>query len=70
MKDIEPGLYRHFKGKTYKVLGVAHHSDDLEDMVVYQHLDDGQMWVRPVSSFLETVDRDGKVQKRFEKIEE
>jgi hypothetical protein len=67
MVDIEPGLYRHFKGKTYKVLGVAHHSDDLEDMVVYQHLDDGQMWVRPVSSFLETVDRDGKIQKRFTK---
>lgn len=67
---VKPGLYKHFKGKTYRVIGVAKHSEDLEDMVVYEHLDDGQMWVRPVSSFLETVNRDGKIQKRFVKVEE
>ncbi|MCC6643671.1 DUF1653 domain-containing protein, partial [Candidatus Peregrinibacteria bacterium] len=35
---IEPGIYRHYKGKNYRVIGVAKHSETMELMVVYQGL--------------------------------
>ena len=33
-RALRPGRYRHFKGGEYEVLGVARHSEGLEDMVV------------------------------------
>jgi len=30
----KPGKYKHFKGKTYEILGVARHSETLELLVV------------------------------------
>lgn len=71
-RTIRPGArYRHFKGKEYRVLYVARHSETLEEMVVYQQLY-GEMgvWVRPLDMFLGTVERDGKAQYRFEEIED
>jgi hypothetical protein len=60
------GEYEHFKGKRYKVIGVAKHSETLEEMVVYQKLyDDGALWVRPLAMFLEDATRDGKTFPRF-----
>ena len=65
-KGPRPGRYRHFKGGEYEVLGVARHSEGLEDMVVYRPLyNDSGLWVRPVSMFTENVERDGKLQPRF-----
>lgn len=67
--DIKPGKYRHFKGNMYEVIGVAKHSETLEEMVVYRALyGSGDLWVRPVSMWNETVERDGKTFKRFEYI--
>ena len=69
--DIKPGRYRHFKGNMYEVIGVAKHSEDLEEMVVYRALyGDGELWVRPASMWDETVERDGKVFRRFEYVGE
>ena len=71
MADIRPGRYRHFKGNEYQVLGIARHSETLEELVVYRALyGDGGLWVRPASMWTETVERDGKVQPRFVRIEE
>ena len=68
---IEPGRYRHFKGKEYEVLCVARHSETLEEMVVYRALyGDFGLWVRPVSMWNETVERDGKISRRFTYIGE
>ncbi|QGU94697.1 DUF1653 domain-containing protein [Clostridium bovifaecis] len=63
--------YRHFKGKEYRVLYLAKHSETLEDMVVYQPLY-GEMgiWVRPLEMFLEKVEFKGKIVNRFEEVEE
>lgn len=63
--------YRHFKGKDYKVLYVAKHSETLEEMVVYQQLY-GEMgiWVRPIEMFFEKVEFEGKLVNRFEEVEE
>jgi hypothetical protein len=53
---IKPGLYRHFKGKQYRVLFVAAHSETLEPMVVYQALyGELGMWVRPACMWDEMV---------------
>lgn len=71
MESIKPGRYRHFKGKEYEVLGVARHSETEEELVVYRALyGDSGLWVRPVSMWNETVERDGKTFRRFTYIGE
>ena len=71
MVDITPGRYRHFKGNEYEVLGVARHSETLEDMVVYRALyGDGGLWVRPAAMWSETVEKDGCRVLRFAPVEE
>jgi hypothetical protein len=64
--EIRLGKYRHFKGKEYEVIGVAKHSESLEEMVVYRALyGKGGLWVRPVSMWNEEVEKDGVRYKRF-----
>ena len=71
MESIKPGRYRHIKGKEYEVLGVARHSETEEELVVYRALyGDFGLWVRPVSMWNETVERDGKTFRRFTYIGE
>ena len=71
MESIKPRRYRHFKGKEYEVLGVARHSETQEELVVYRALyGDFGLWVRPVSMWNETVERDGKTFRRFTYIGE
>ena len=66
MESIKPGRYRHFKGREYEVLGIARHSETEEELVVYRALyGDFGLWVRPVSMWNETVERDGKISRRF-----
>ena len=68
--EIEKGKYRHFKGNEYEVIGTARHSETLEEFVVYKALyGEGGLWVRPASMWNETVERDGRVFRRFEKID-
>ena len=65
--EIKLGRYKHFKGNQYLVLHIAKHSETLETMVVYQALyGELGVWVRPASMWNETVERDGKIFKRFE----
>ncbi len=52
------GTYRHFKGHTYIVIGIARDSETLDDMVVYKNIDNDDMWVRDKKMFLSKVDRD------------
>lgn len=71
MEQIKKGKYRHFKGKEYRVVGIARHSETLEDMVVYEALyGEGGLWVRPASMWNEEIEQDGKKFKRFEFIGE
>ena len=67
MNEIKPGRYRHYKGQEYEVIGIARHSETLEDLVVYRALyGEGEIWVRPKEMFLDTVEVDGKKVRRFE----
>jgi len=64
-------IYRHFKNKKlYKVIGVAKHSETMEEMVIYepQYKSENRLWVRPLSMFLEKVELNGIKQKRFELV--
>ncbi len=54
--DPRPGRYRHYKGREYRVLGLARHSETLETLVVYEQLyGPGGLWVRPAAMFTEMV---------------
>jgi hypothetical protein len=60
------GIYRHYKGQRYRVLGTARHSETEESLVVYQALyGDRGWWVRPATMFCETVEVDGEPLARF-----
>ena len=60
MQEIIIGeTYRHFKGNMYKVVGLAKHSETMEDMIVYESLRNNTLWVRPKSMWNEVVDDNG-----------
>lgn len=57
--DIKSGnIYKHFKGMKVKVIALAKDSETLEDMVVYEHLDTKEVWVRPYKMFISKVDKE------------
>ena len=63
---IQPGIYSHFKGEEYEVLGTAKHSETEEEHVVYRPLKNTeQLWIRPLTMFTETIEREGKKLQRF-----
>ena len=70
-EKIKLGKYEHFKGKPYEVVGVARHSETLEELVVYKALYDSKdfgknsLWVRPKKMFFENVTIEGKEVPRF-----
>lgn len=67
--SLATGRYRHYKGREYEVLGVATHSETHEKLVVYKCLyGDFDIWVRPLTLFVETVNLGGVDVPRFEKI--
>jgi len=61
---IEVGKYRHYKGGYYEVIGVARHSESLEEMVMYKN-EKNEFWVRPKKMFLENVIVEGQQVPRF-----
>lgn len=69
MTDLPLGLYQHYRGNFYNLIGLCRHSETLEELVVYQALyGDYGLWVRPLSIFLETVEIDSQDFPRFKFI--
>tara|TARA_R110002167_G_C12262727_1_gene613204 strand:- start:58 stop:273 length:216 start_codon:yes stop_codon:yes gene_type:complete len=64
--SLEIGRYRHYKGNEYEVIGVAKHSEDETELVVYRPLyGEKSLWVRPLDMFTETVKVKGLDTPRF-----
>lgn len=64
------GKYKHYKGKEYEVIGIAKHSETLEELVVYKALyGEGALWVRPFKMFEEEVEVDGQKIPRFKYLD-
>lgn len=71
MSKLQLGLYRHYKGNDYKVIGTAKHSETLETLVLYMpQYGEGGYWVRPLEMFLENVEINGQVKPRFAYVSE
>jgi hypothetical protein len=74
MAELKPGKYRHYKGGLVQVLGVAHSSENLEDVVIYIALYEcrdfgiGSVWARPKKSFLEKVVVGKRKVPRFKRV--
>ena len=69
MAEAKIGRYSHYKGNEYEVIGVAKHSETLEEFVVYRALyGDNALWVRPKAMFSETVEVNGKKVPRFKYV--
>ncbi|MFA6255194.1 MAG: DUF1653 domain-containing protein [Patescibacteria group bacterium] len=68
MAKLKLGKYCHYKGKNYLVIGLAKHSETLEELVVYKALYNNKvskLWVRPKKMFLGKVKVGGKIVPRF-----
>ena len=66
--ETQKGLYQHYKGGLYRVLGTVRHSEDLSPMTLYRALyGEHGLWVRPAAMFNEDVMIDGVRQPRFTK---
>ena len=71
LPKLPRGIWKHYKGGRYQLVGVAYHSETLEPMVVYRALyGEGALWVRPASMWQETVVVDGVAVPRFSLVEE
>ncbi|MBL0075744.1 MAG: DUF1653 domain-containing protein [Rhodocyclaceae bacterium] len=65
-QDLRPGIYRHYKGKLYEVIGSVHHSETREMLTLYRALyGERGLWVRPTAMFSEDVMVNGILQQRF-----
>lgn len=68
MNELKAGIYKHYKGGLYMVLGVARHEETREKLVAYIQLSGkygAKIWVRPYDSFMESVEINGVVKPRF-----
>ena len=80
MREIKVnGIYKHFKGHVYKVIAIGYDSEKYTDdnpeqakVVVYENIDNKDVWVRPYDMFNSLVDKekypDIKQEYRFEEV--
>jgi len=73
MSHIQNGIYEHYKGNRYEVVGEAIHTETQEPMVIYKALykgnfPEGTLWARPLAMFKENVTINGVSVPRFKKI--
>ena len=60
------GIYKHYKGNFYRVIGMAYHTETNETLVLYNEVGEGKIWARPLNMFIELIELNGKKVPRFE----
>lgn len=69
-KKIQKGVWQHYKGNFYEVLGTAKHTETEEEIVIYRSLyGNFDVWARPLVMFLEQIEFSGVKQPRFKFLE-
>lgn len=69
MQEITVGkTYKHYKGNLYKIIALAKHSETGEEMIVYENIKKGDIWVRPKYMWNEIIDVNGQKILRFQLI--
>lgn len=73
--ELDKGVYHHYKGGMYEVLDVACHTETLEWYVIYRSHERARsgmpsVWIRPYVMFVESIELDGEMKPRFEKVVE
>ncbi len=68
MSKPKLGIYKHYKGKKYHIIGIAKHSEIPQELVIYKsHGNPGRnLWARPKDIFMEKVTMDGREISRFQ----
>ena len=65
-REMQLGVYEHYKKGKYEVLGVVIHSETMEELVLYRALYGKKLtWVRPLDMFVEEVEVKGTKIPRF-----
>jgi hypothetical protein len=64
-QSIKLGIYKHYKGGMYKVLGIGRHTEENQELVIYQSLETNDIWIRPVEMFFEIVKTENYQGPRF-----
>lgn len=63
---VRLGIYQHYKGPLYQVMGICRHTETEDELVYYRSLYGGfECWVRPLGMFFETVEHGGRTLPRF-----
>lgn len=69
-QGLRLGVYEHYKGLRYEVLGVGRHTETLEEIVIYRSLyGTNDLWARPLSMFIESIEIEGIFRSRFRFID-
>ena len=69
MQEITVGkIYKHCKGNLYKIIALAKHSETGEEMIVYENIKKGDIWVRPKYMWNEIIDVNCQKILRFQLI--
>ena len=69
--EIKVGdIYKHFKGNVYKIIAIAKHTETEEELIIYQQVDQPQkVWARPISMFIDIIEKNNNKFSRFTKID-
>ena len=82
MREIKlNGIYKHFKGHIYKVIAIGYDSENYDEdnpmnsrLVVYENVDNKEVWIRPYELFNSLVDKEKypniEQEYRFEEVKE
>lgn len=65
---VKKGFYQHHEGRVYEVLYVGTHTESYKRYVVYKHVHEDRIWIRPEKMFRQRVKVGRKLVPRFQRL--